>query len=59
LPKIKDKEKEVEDKKTAASTDKTRKTLLKKEVVVWNPDLTDLETRKVRVTINSSSMLIL
>jgi hypothetical protein len=53
---IKDKEKEVED-KTAASTDKTRKTLLKREeVVVWNPDLTDLETRKVRVTINSSSI---
>ncbi|MFV8358637.1 peptidase S41, partial [Flavobacterium sp. XS1P32] len=54
---IKDKEKEVEDKKTAASTDKNKKdTPKKEEVVVWNPDLTDLETRKVRVTINSSSI---
>lgn len=54
---IKDKEKEAEDKKTAANTDKNKKeTPKKEEAVVWNPDLTDLETRKVRVTINSSSI---
>ena len=54
---IKDKEKEAEDKKTASKTDKNKKDIPKKEeVVVWNPDLTDLETRKVRVTINSSSI---
>ena len=45
------KEKEGDDKKSDKS-----KTEKKEEPKPWNPDLTNLETRKVRVTINSSSI---
>jgi tricorn protease len=49
------KDKEAEDKK--ADKDKTEKDKIKKEETKpWNPDLTNLENRKVRVTINSSSI---
>lgn len=44
------KEKEGDKKEDKAKTDK------KEEVKPWNPDVTDLEARKVKVTINSSSI---
>jgi tricorn protease len=48
------KDKEAENKN--ADKDKTDKVAKKEEVKIWNPDLTNIETRKVRVTINSSSI---
>lgn len=58
LKETKDKEKEAEDKKSdKETTDKNKAEKSKKEETKpWNPDLNDLETRKVRVTINSSSI---
>lgn len=44
------KEKEGDKKEDKAKTDK------KEEAKPWNPNVTDLETRKVKVTINSSSI---
>lgn len=53
------KEKEDKEKKDKEGDDKKSdksKTTKKEDSKPWNPDLTNLETRKVRVTINSSSI---
>jgi tricorn protease len=58
LKEIEDKDKkEKEEKEKESDKDKSEKSKPKKEdVIPWNPDLTNLETRKVRATINSSSI---
>lgn len=48
--------KKDKEKKNKDEADKKSKMAKKEEAKPWNPDLTNLETRKVRVTINSSSI---